>query len=159
VSDKANVSQIEALERFRNHLVLFLERANIVLDEVSEEVKRTRIWLQSEQGPHLKRQMKRKAREMEMLQQELFTARLSPLKTAKTGQQMQINRKRKEIRELETTLRAVAGWLRNYDSVVETEARNVEKLRQIFDIDMKKAIQNLSESYRLLQEYQSDSSS
>ena len=158
MSDKAHVSQVEALERFRSYLVLFLERANAVLDEVGEEAKRTRIWLQSEQKPHLLREMKRREREMEMLQQELFTARLSPLKVAKTGQQMQINRKRKEIRDLEATLRSVAGWMRNFDSVVETEARSVEKLRQVLDHEMKHALQNLSESYRLLSEYQSDQS-
>tara|TARA_B110000305_G_C18999102_1_gene429695 strand:+ start:397 stop:567 length:171 start_codon:yes stop_codon:yes gene_type:complete len=43
VADKANVSDVEALERFRSVLVVFIERLNSLLDEVSEEVKRTRI--------------------------------------------------------------------------------------------------------------------
>ena len=37
----ANVTNLEALERFRSSLVLFLERANLVLDEVGEEVEIT----------------------------------------------------------------------------------------------------------------------
>lgn len=154
MSDKAHITQIEALERFRSRLVLFIERANLVLDEVNEEVKRTRIWLQSEQKLKLDREFKRKNREMETLEQEMFTARLSPLKVMKTGQQMQINKKRREIREIETTLRSLAGWLRNFDSVVETEARKVEKLRQVLDHEMAHATQILAESFRLLQEYQ-----
>lgn len=127
----------------------------MVLDEVSEEVKRTRIWLQSEQRMKLGSTLKRKTVEMQQLEQELFTARLSPLRTTKTGQQMQINKKRREIKELELTLRSVSGWLRNFDSTVEVEARKADKLRQILDHDMAKALKNLSESYKLLQEYQS----
>lgn len=155
MTDKAHITNIEALGRFRSHLVLFVERANMVLDEVSEEVKRTRIWLQSEQRLKLGAQLKRKTQELEQFEQELFTARLSPLKTTKTGQQMQINKKRREIKELEDTLRSVTGWLRNFDSTVEVEARKVEKLRQILDHDMGKALKSLAEAFRLLQEYQS----
>ena len=154
MSDQANIQQIEALERFRSRLVLFVEKANLVLDEVNEEVKRTRIWLEAEQRPNLQRELKRKHREMEMLEQEMITARMSPLKTAKTGQQMQINRKRRKMRDLETALSSNAGWMRNFDSTVETEARKVEKMRHLLDHDMTNAIRHLAESFRLLQEYQ-----
>lgn len=154
MSDKAHITHVEALDRFRSRLVLFVERATMVLDEVNEEVKRTRIWLQTEQKLKLQSELKRKNREMEMLQQELFTARLSPLRTTATGQQLRINRMRRELRELETTLRALVVWSRQFDSTVETEARKVEKLRQLLDHDMVRAIQHLSESSRLLREYQ-----
>lgn len=155
MADRAHVSNLEALDRFRSSLILFLERAALILDEVSEEVKRTRVWLQSEQKLRLTQVMKRKNRELEMLEQEYFTARLSNLKSAKTGQQMQINRKRREIREIEDRMRAVAAWLRNFDSTVETEARKVEKLRHFLDADMKQAVRLLNETMRLLSEYAS----
>ncbi len=155
---EANVSNIEALERFRSSLLLFLERSGHVLDEISDEVKRTRIWLQTEQKLKLQHQMKRQLQELEMLEQEMFSARLSDLQQKKTGQQMLLNKKRREIRELETTLRAVAGWLRNYDSSVETEARKVEKLRQNIDIDMAKGLTYLTESIRQLKAYASGDS-
>lgn len=155
MADRANVTDIEALERFRSNLVLFVERANGILDEVSEEVKRTRIWLQSEQRMELDREMKKRQRELEMLEQEMFTARLSKLATAKTGAQMQINHRRREIRDLEDTMRRLAGWLRNFDSTVETEARKVEKLRYMLDGDMTKALNFLSESAKQLRAYAS----
>lgn len=151
--DRANVSNIEALERFRSSLVLFVEKANAVLDEVSDEVKRTRVWLQSEQRMNLTHQIKRCNRDLETLQQELFTARLSRLQNMKTGQQMQINKKRREIRDLEDKLRAVSAWLRNYDSTVETEARKVEKLRHLLDTDTVRALTFLAESVRSLEAY------
>lgn len=154
MADQAHIQQVEALERFRSRFALFVERAQVVVDEVNEEVKRTRIWLQSEQKLKLEHALKRKEREIEMLEQEMFTARLSPLKMNKTGQQMQLNKKRREIRELETSIRSVAKWIRNFDSVVETEARKVAKLQQILDREMVDAMKNLAESHRLLQEYQ-----
>lgn len=153
---EANVTNIEALERFRSSLVLFLERAGFVLDEVSEEVKRTRIWLQTEQSIKLGHEMKRRQRELEQLEQEMFTARLSDLAQKKTGMQMQINKKRREILELEGKIRAVKGWLRNFDSVVETEARKAEKLRQQIDIEMARAVTSLTESVKQLRAYSED---
>jgi chromosome segregation ATPase len=153
---EANVTNIEALERFRSSLVLFLERAGFVLDEVSEEVKRTRIWLQTEQSMKLGHEMKRRQRELEQLEQEMFTARLSDLAQKKTGMQMQINKKRREILELEGKIRALKGWLRNFDSVVETEARRAEKLRQQIDIEMARAVTSLTESVKQLRAYSED---
>ena len=153
---EANVTNIEALERFRSSLVLFLERAGFVLDEVSEEVKRTRIWLQTEQSMKLGHEMKRRQRELEQLEQEMFTARLSDLAQKKTGMQMQINKKRREILELEGKIRAVNGWLRNFDYVVETEARKAEKLRQQIDIEMARAVTSLTESVKQLRAYSED---
>lgn len=156
MAEKAHVSSIDALSRFRSSLVLFTERCNMILDEVSDEVKRTRVWLQTDQKLKLTHEMKRRTRDLEMLEQEFFTARMSNSGTAKTGLQMQINRKRREIRELETTMRAVAAWLRNFDSTVETKARQVDKLRHFLDADMKRAVTSLAESIRLLEDYAAD---
>jgi valyl-tRNA synthetase len=155
---EANVTNIEALERFRSSLIVFLERSGYVVDEVSDEVKRTRIWLQTEQKLKLQHEMKRRQRELETLEQEMFSARLSDLQQKKTGMQMLINKKRRELRDLENTLRAVAGWLRNFDSGVETEARKVDKLRQYIDMDMVRALTYLTESIRQLKAYASGDS-
>jgi hypothetical protein len=151
----AHVTNLESLERFRSSLVLFLERANLILDEVGEEVKRTRIWLQTEQRLKLALEMKRIHRELETLEAELFSARLSDLAQKKTGAQMLVNQKRRETRELEDTQRKVAGWLRNYDSIVETEAKKVEKLRHHLDTDMVRAVTYLNEAIRQLNAYSS----
>lgn len=153
--DKANVASVEGLDRFRSNLVVFLERAGSILDEVGEEVKRTRIWLQTEQKMRVTQRIKMESRKLEMLEQEMFTARLSSLSTAKTGAQMQINKKRREIRDLEDKLKAIAAWARNFDSTVEVEARKVEKLRFLLDGEMKQAMSFLAESIRLLEEYAS----
>jgi hypothetical protein len=151
----AHITNLESLERFRSSLVLFLERANLILDEVGEEVKRTRIWLQTEQRLKLALEMKRIHRELEMLEAELFSARLSDLAQKKTGVQMLVNQKRRETRELEETQRKVGGWLRGYDSIVETEAKKVEKLRHHLDTDMVRAVTYLKEAILQLNAYSS----
>jgi hypothetical protein len=118
-------------------------------------VKRTRIWLQTEQRLKLALEMKRIHRELEMLEAELFSARLSDLAQKKTGVQMLVNQKRRETRELEETQRKVAGWLRGYDSIVETEAKKVEKLRHHLDTDMVRAVTYLKEAILQLNAYSS----
>ena len=110
--------------------MLFMEKSSSSLDEVSEQVKRTRIWLQSEQKLALDREMRRKQKELEQMEAEYFSARLSDLNQKKTGIQMMMNKKRREIRELEDKQRAVApAGFATFDSKVEVEARKVDKLR------------------------------
>ncbi len=155
MSEKAHVSNIERLEQFRSALVVFLEKASALLNEVNDEVKRTRIWLQTEQKMKITHEIKRKEKELEMIELELFSARLSNLRETKTGHQMMVNKKRREIRELENTMRAVAAWLRNFDSRVETESRKVDKLRAVLDHDMAAAVQFLAETSKNLRAYAS----
>ena len=153
MAEKANVSDIERLERFRSSLIVFLEKSGAILNEVHDEVKRTRIWLQSEQKLRLNHEMKRKIKELEMIEQELFSARISKLKETKTGHKMRVNKKRREIRDLENTMRAVSAWLRNFDSKVEIEARKVEKLRSMLDSEMGNAVIYLAEAVKSLKAY------
>jgi chromosome segregation ATPase len=155
MADKANVTDIEVLERFRTSLMLFIERSSASLNEISEEVKRTRIWLQSEQRLVLEREMKRKQKELEQIEAEYFSARISNLTQKQAGLQMQIRRKKREMREIENKVRAVKSWLRHYDSKVEVEARKVEKLQGMFDVDMSRAIQFLNEAAKALHDYSS----
>ncbi|MEO0414072.1 MAG: hypothetical protein AAF226_03855, partial [Verrucomicrobiota bacterium] len=97
MAEKAHVTSVEAIDRFRSRLILFIERATVVLDEVSDEVKRTRIWLQTEQLTKLSQEMRRRAKELELLEAELMTARMSGLQNVKTGQQMRVTQKRREM--------------------------------------------------------------
>ncbi len=153
MSQKAHVTSIETLDQIRVALLIFMEKAMLVLDEVSEEVKRTRIWLQSEQGPLIDRTRKRRLKELEMLQQELYTARMSSMHRTKTGYQQRVNKKRKEIRDLEDTMRRLKGWIRNFDSRVEPVAKKVDKLRSIIDHDLARGVNFLAQSVKNLEAY------
>jgi len=46
--ERAKVTSLEAIEGFRARLIIYRDKAGRVLDEVSEEVSRTRGWLQGD---------------------------------------------------------------------------------------------------------------
>jgi len=153
MAQKAHVTSIETLDKLRVALLIFIEKATLVLDEVSEEVKRTRIWLQVEQGPLIARMQKQRMKELDMFQQELYTARMSALNETKTGYQQRVNKKRKQLRDLEDKMRTVKKYIRNFDSEVEPVAKKVEKLRSVIDVEMKAAVIFLTKSVKILEAY------
>src|SRR2546430_12951766 len=51
----AKVTSIEALDDFKANLIVYLEKAGRLLDEISEDVVRTRIWLETDRQLHWKK--------------------------------------------------------------------------------------------------------
>ena len=156
MAERANVTDVDVLERFRTSLMLFIEKSSASINEVSEEVKRTRSWLQSEQRLNLEREMKRKQKELEQIEGEYFSARLSDLSQKKTGIQMQIRKKKQEMRDIEARMKAVQAWTRHFDSRVEVEARKVDKLQNVLDTEMTRAVHFLNEAAKALHDYSSN---
>lgn len=157
MAERANITDIQVLDRFRSQLLVFIEKASSTLDEVSDEVKRTRIWLQTEQKLNLERETRRTQKSLEQLESEFFSARLTDASERKTGLQMQMRKKKQELRDLEKKIRAVQAWLRNFDSTVEVEARKVDKLKHMIDSEMKQACQFLNQAAQALADYSNQS--
>ena len=61
--DRAKVTSLEAIEAFRAKLVIYRDRASRVLDEVADEVTRTRGWLEIDRQTHWQGQIRRLTRE------------------------------------------------------------------------------------------------
>ena len=76
------VTSLEALEDFRAKLIVYRDKASRVLDEVSDDVTRTRVWLENERPAYWQAQVRRLNRDLETAQQELFSAQLSGLRDA-----------------------------------------------------------------------------
>ena len=70
--DRARVTSLEAIEAFRAKLIIYRDKAGRVLDEVSDEVTRTRVWLQSDRRTYWQSQVERRTRELQQRQQELL---------------------------------------------------------------------------------------
>jgi len=158
MADKVNISDIEALDRFRAQLLVFIEKASMSLDEVSDEVRRTRVWLQSEQKTHLARDMAKVLKEIENLEFELYSARLAKATERVSGIQMTLRKKKEQVRELEEKQRAVAAWERNFDATVLVAARKIEALRSILSIEMNNAQLFLKQAAAALHDYTSPGS-
>jgi hypothetical protein len=151
--DRAKVTSLEALEDFRAKLIVYREKASRVLDEVPDEVTRTRLWLESERPAYWQNQIRRLNRDLEQAQQELFSARLSNLRDASINQQMAVQKLRRAIRDAEDKTKTVKQWQRQYDARIEMPARQAEKLRHFLEHDLTKAIAFLTEAIKSIAAY------
>jgi len=136
----AKVTSIEALDAFKVSLIVYLEKAGRILDEVSEEVVRTRTWLETERLLHWRNQVRKRARELAQADQELLTARLAGMPEAIQTRRMAVNKARLALREAEEGLARVKHWMRNYETEVESQAKSVIQLRHSLGFDMSKAV-------------------
>lgn len=151
--ERAKVTSLEAIELFRARLIIYREKAGRVLDEVGEDVLRTRVWLQSDRVTFWEGQIRKRQKELEMRQQELFSAQISGMRDASFVQQQAVQRARRAVGEAEDKLRLVKSWVRQYDQRVEPLGKQVEKLRHNLVHDLGLAISFLNEVTKTLAEY------
>ena len=151
--DKAKVTSLEVLETFRSNLIVYLERAKRALDEISEEVMRTRIWLQDDRRAYWQGEIRRRAKKLEEKQQELFSAELANLREATEAERMAVLQAKRALNEAQERLEVVKKWTRQYDSRVEPLAKEVDKLRDVLVSHMGKAVMYLTQTNKTLAEY------
>ena len=151
--DKAKVTSLEALESFRAKLIVYLARAKRELDEVSEEVMRTRLWLQDDRREHWQREVRSRAKKLEEKQQELFSAELANLREVAEAERRGVMLAKRALNEAQTRFDVVKKWNRQYDSRVEPLAKEVDKLRDVLVPHMGKAVAYLTQATKTLGEY------
>ena len=144
------LSEADALIRLRlkeqglelPHLVVAVTPDNkiVLRSNVSDDVIRTRIWLQSDRQLHWKNQTRQRTRELAQAEQELLTARLSGMPEAVKSRQMTVNKARLALREAEERLARVKQWMRQFETQVESRAKVVTQLRHSLAHDMRKAV-------------------
>ena len=77
MADRAKITSVEALESFQNVLVVYLDKAKRTMDEISDEVKRTRTWVESDRRVHWKHEVKRRTRVVGILPNDDALLRLA----------------------------------------------------------------------------------
>jgi hypothetical protein len=150
---KAHVTSLEALELFRSNLIIYLSEARPALDEVSAEVMRTRVWIETEQRLHWESQMRRRAKDLEQAQQALFSARLGALKNATAADQFAVHRAKAAVVEADLKLRIIRKWNREFEGRVQPMVKQMEKLHMVFSNDMVKAVNFLNNAITTLASY------
>ena len=151
--DRAKVTSLEAIEAFRAKLIIYRDKAGRVLDEVSDEVIRTRLWLETDRLTHWESQIRRLTRELEQRQQELFSAQMSGLREASYMQQVAVQKAKRAIRDAEEKMQTVKHWRRQFDHQIEPPARQVEKLRHTLGHEMGMAVAWINELTKTLSAY------
>ncbi|CAN5222450.1 hypothetical protein BH23VER1_BH23VER1_25670 [soil metagenome] len=153
MADRANVTKTDALEAFRRALIIYQGKANQALSQVEDEIRRTRVWLQTEQRTALQAELKKRQRAMAQAEAELFSAKLSNYLDDTSAQQMGVRKARRALEEVEKKLAAVKSWLQNYDSRVETLGKRLEGFRFMLTHDFPRATALLSELQKSLEAY------
>jgi len=151
--DRAKVTSLEAIENFRAKLIIYRDKAGRVLDEVSDEVIRTRLWLENDRPAYWENQMRRLRRELEQRQQELFSAQMSGLREASYMQQLAVQRAKQAIRDAEGKMRVTKNWARQFDHQVAPAGRQVEKFRHTVGHEMGQAVAWMNDLIKTLSDY------
>jgi hypothetical protein len=149
----ARITSLDALESFRAALIVFLTTGRRSADEVIEQVRRIRIWLQGEQRLHWEFQIRKRQKLLDSAIQELFSARLSGIAASTTAKEQAVRKAKAAVAEAEQKLRNVKRWSRDYDHLVEPLVKRLEGLRYYLDYELPKGVHFLSEAQKTLEAY------
>ncbi len=153
MAEQAKVTSLDALERFRADLIVFITTAHRCVDEASDEVKRTRGWLQGEQRMHWEGQARLRKRVLDQAEADLYSARLSGLKDRTIVQEEAVRKAKRAMAEAEDKLRALKKWNRDFDNNADPLVRRLEGIRYFLDHDLPKALTFLVRAQETLEAY------
>jgi hypothetical protein len=149
----AKVTSIDALEAFRASLIVFLNKTHSALDQESDEIRRTRSWIQNDQRTHWEGEIRRRARILAQVEQELLSARMTKAADNLTVQQMAVHKAKRSLEEAEAKMRKVKLWIRDFDGAVDPLAKGLNSLRAFLDHDMPQGIAYLAEVQKIMEGY------
>jgi len=154
--DKAQITSVEAIESFRAGLIVFLGQARPVLEEVGNELSRTRLWLQNDQRIFWQQELRTRTRRLEEARQELFNATLSNLQTGTAALlQMTVQRTQRAVLEAEDKLKRLKRWDHELDNRAAPLMKQTEQLHGFLASDMARAVAYLDQALKALDAYRS----
>ncbi len=155
MSQQAQITSVEAMEAFRAQLVVYLAQIRPVLDEITNEVLRTRSWLEDDRRRHWLQEFRACSRKLEDARQELFTATLSKMGDATSFQQLAVQRAQRDLRVVEEKLAVVKKWDRELDNKTGPLVKQMEQLHGFLSVEMERAVAYLDQAIRALDAYRS----
>ena len=153
MATKAHVTSVEALEAFRSNLIVYLSKARPALEEVSDDVIRTRVWLESDRRVFWEREVRRRTQKLQDAQQALFSAEISNLREVSAAERMAVVKAKRALEEAEEKLKVVKRWIRDFENQVEPLAKKMEKLDAVFVTSVPEAISYLAQAAKTLDAY------
>ncbi len=153
MAEKARVTSFDALEAFRANLVIYISQARPALEEISSDVVRTRVWLETEQRLYWDNQVKRRTKKLEEARQALFSATLGHLNMHHSAEQMAVQKAKRSLDEADDKLRVIRKWVREYDALTQPMVKQMEKLHTVLSLDLVNALAYLSLALNTLAAY------
>ena len=153
MQQQAQVTDLDALESFRSHLIVYISQARPALEEVTADVLRTRIWIESEQRTHWENELRKRKKALEQAQQALFSARLGNLRNETAAELMAVQRAKRAVDEADAKLHVVKRWAREFEARVQPLVKQMEKLHTLLSNDLVKGAAYLAEAINTLAAY------
>jgi len=128
MTTRANITSVDAVKSFRSSLIVYTSKARPTLEEVTSDVIRMRVWLETEQRVFWEAEGRRRLRRLEEAKQKYFTARLSLMRgEASAAEKMAVTRAQNAVDEADGKLRIIKKWNKEFDARTEPLARQLEK--------------------------------
>lgn len=153
MSSEARVRSIDDIDAFRSAVIVFVAKARKAVDQVSEEIRRTRLWVDTDRTPFWEGMVKKRTRQLEQAEAELMSARLSDYIDNPTVQQQAVRKARAALEEATEKLKRCKQWSRSFDNVVQPLSKKLEGVTHFIDNDMPQAILHLGQIVRALDAY------
>lgn len=153
MADEAKVRSIDELDAFRSNLIVFATKARKAIDQAGDEVRRTRLWIETDRLPFWEAQVKKRTRLLEQAQAELMTARMSDFIDNPTVQQQAVRKAKAALEQAEEKLRAVKQWHRNFETTVHPMVKKLDSVCQFLDYDIPQGIVHMAQIIRALDAY------
>ena len=153
MAERAQVTSFEAVESFRADLIVFLSRARAVLEEASDEVLRTRLWVQNDQRRLWEGQTRVRYRKLEEARAELFSAQLSQFHESTALCLMAVQRAERANREAEAKMAVLKKWDRELENRTDPLVKQVTQFHSFLTTDMQRAVAYLDQVVKTLEAY------
>ena len=154
MTTQARVVATDAFESFRASLVAFQAKAHRCVEDASDEVRRTRGWLQHDQRLYWDGEIRRRAKLLDQAQQELRSVQFTGARDSSVMmRRAAVERTQQSLAEAEAKLKRVKDWGQKYDNNADPILKRLEGLRQYLDTDIPKATAYLRNAQMTLEEY------
>jgi len=153
MAERAQVTSVEAVESFRADLIVYLTKARAVLEEASDDVLRTRLWVQNDQRRLWEQEGRVCYRKLEEARSELFKAKLSQFHESTTLTLMTVQRAERAHREAEAKLATLKKWDLELENRTDPLIKQVNQLHSFLTTEMTNAVVYLAQVVRALEAY------
>src|ERR1700759_1061575 len=135
---QAKVTSLDALEAFRASSIVFATKARRAVDQASDEVRRTRFWVEGDRKTFWENEFRKRTRALERAEQELISARYSEFNESMHIQKAAVRKAKLALDQAEEKIRAIKVWTRNFDGQFDPMVKRLDTLRQYLEHDMPK---------------------
>src|SRR5258706_13919619 len=116
MAERAHVTSVEAIETFRARVITYLGKVRPILDDASDEVARTRQWVQSDRRTFWENQVRRRAKILQEAEQAVFSARLSNLRGTTTAERGAVKRAKGALNGAGGRRGTAKGWRAEFEN-------------------------------------------